>query len=71
MLIGYARVSKADGSQVLDFQRDALVAARVDLAQIYEDHASGKIDDRPGLHVALRGASMRRSCDSRSALKVE
>jgi hypothetical protein len=27
MLIGYMRVSKADGSQVLDLQRDALIAA--------------------------------------------
>ena len=27
MLIGYARVSKADGSQSLDLQRDALRAA--------------------------------------------
>ena len=27
MLIGYARVSKADGSQPLDLQRDALRAA--------------------------------------------
>ena len=26
MLIGYARVSKADGSQSLDLQRDAFVA---------------------------------------------
>ena len=30
MLIGYARVSKADGSQSLDLQRDALQAAGVD-----------------------------------------
>ena len=29
MLIGYARVSKADGSQALDLQRDALIAAGV------------------------------------------
>lgn len=27
MLIGYARVSKADGSQTTDLQRDALLAA--------------------------------------------
>ena len=27
MLIGYARVSKADGSQLLDLQRDALQAS--------------------------------------------
>jgi DNA invertase Pin-like site-specific DNA recombinase len=29
MLIGYMRVSKADGSQVLDMQRDALLAAGI------------------------------------------
>ena len=30
MLLGYMRVSKADGSQVLDLQRDALLAAGVE-----------------------------------------
>jgi hypothetical protein len=30
MFLGYMRVSKADGSQVLDLQRDALVAAKVE-----------------------------------------
>jgi hypothetical protein len=29
MQLGYMRVSKADGSQVLDVQRDALLAAGV------------------------------------------
>ena len=29
MLIGYARVSKADGSQLLDLQRDALIGVGV------------------------------------------
>lgn len=42
MLIGYARVSKADGSQTTNLQRDALLAAGVDPDQIYEDQASGK-----------------------------
>jgi hypothetical protein len=28
VLIGYMRISKADGSQVFDLQRDALLAAR-------------------------------------------
>ncbi len=37
MLIGYMRVSKADGSQVLDLQRDALIQAGVDSGRIYED----------------------------------
>lgn len=54
MLIGYARVSKADGSQVLDLQQDALVAAGVAVEQIYIDQASGKQDDRPGLEACLK-----------------
>ena len=49
MLIGYARVSKADGSQSLDLQRDALRAAGVDAVHVYHDVASGVRDDRPGL----------------------
>ena len=53
-LIGYARVSKADGSQVLDLQIDALKKAGVDAKRIYKDHASGAKDDRPGLAECLR-----------------
>ena len=53
-VIGYARVSKADGSQVHDLQRDALVAAGVDPGHIYEDVASGRRDDRPGLEACLK-----------------
>lgn len=54
MLIGYMRVSKADGSQSTDLQRGALLAAGVDQAQLYEDQASGKREDRPGLSACLR-----------------
>ncbi len=54
MLIGYMRVSKADGSQGLDLQRDALLAVGVKPSQLYEDHASGKKDDRPGLEACLK-----------------
>src|SRR6056297_946190 len=54
MLIGYARVSKADGSQTLDLQRDALIKAGVEEAQIYSDRASGKKDDRSGLEACLK-----------------
>lgn len=54
MLIGYMRVSKADGSQTSDLQRDALMAVGVDSAQIYEDKASGKRTDRPGLTSCLK-----------------
>ena len=52
--IGYARVSKADGSQVHDLQHDALVAAGVDPEHIYEDAASGRLDKRPGLDACLK-----------------
>ena len=54
MLIGYARVSKADGTQSLDLQRDGLVAEGVESDRIYEDRASGAKDDRPGLQACLR-----------------
>ncbi len=54
MLIGYMRVSKTDGSQTTDLQRDALTAAGVDPAHLYEDLASGKKDDRPGLTACLK-----------------
>ena len=55
MLIGYARVSKADGSQSLDLQRDALRAEGIDdAANLYHDFASGVRDDRPGLDICLR-----------------
>jgi len=54
MLIGYARVSKADGSQSLDLQRDALLAAGVTEDRMYTDKASGKNDERPGLLECLK-----------------
>lgn len=54
MLIGYVRVSKSDGSQTIHLQRDALIAAGVDPAQIYEDRASGRLDARPGLDATLK-----------------
>jgi DNA invertase Pin-like site-specific DNA recombinase len=54
VLIGYMRVSKADGSQVLDLQRDALIAAGVKASRLYEDRAPGKRDDRPGLEACLK-----------------
>src|SRR5437660_11905347 len=48
------RVSKADGSQSTNLQRDALIAAGVSLAHLYEDLASGRRDDRPGLEASLK-----------------
>jgi DNA invertase Pin-like site-specific DNA recombinase len=54
MLLGYMRVSKADGTQVLDLQRDALLGAGIPADRLYEDRASGKRDDRPGLDACLK-----------------
>jgi DNA invertase Pin-like site-specific DNA recombinase len=54
MEIGYMRVSKADGSQTLDLQRDALLAAGIKAEHLYEDLASGRKDDRPGLAACLK-----------------
>jgi DNA invertase Pin-like site-specific DNA recombinase len=53
-LIGYMRVSKADGSQLLDLQRDALLTAGVEERHVYSDTASGKQDDRPGLAACVQ-----------------
>lgn len=52
--VGYVRVSKADGSQLVDLQRDALLAAGVSPELIYEDHASGAREDREGLEACLK-----------------
>lgn len=54
MLIGYARVSKSDGSQTTDLQSDALLAAGIKQEYIYQDYASGKREDRPGLQNCLK-----------------
>lgn len=54
MLIGYMRVSKADGSQLLDLQKDALLAAGIEEERIYQDLASGRFDDRPGLLACIK-----------------
>ncbi|MDJ0704148.1 MAG: recombinase family protein [Leptolyngbyaceae cyanobacterium MO_188.B28] len=54
MLIGYARVSKTDGSQLLDLQMDALVEAGVAENRIYSDRVSGKMTQRPGLDACLK-----------------
>ena len=54
MLIGYARISKANGAQVLDLQHDALIKAGVAPEHIYNDQASGERDNRPGLMNCLK-----------------
>ncbi len=68
MLIGYMRVSKADGSQVLDLQRDALMRAGVDESNIYEDKASGKNDERAGFISAIKSL---RNGDTLVAWKID
>lgn len=68
MLIGYMRVSKADGTQALDLQRDALLAAGVEPSQLYEDHTSGKRDERPGLEACLKSL---RPGDTLAAWKLD
>lgn len=53
MLVGYMRISTDGDRQVLDLQRDALLAAGVDERHLFEDRASGSRDDRIGLGKAL------------------
>lgn len=53
MLVGYMRVSTDNDRQSTDLQRDALLAVGVDARHLFEDHASGARDDRPGLAKAL------------------
>lgn len=53
MLVGYMRVSTDNDRQSTDLQRDALLAAGVDVRHLFQDHASGARDDRPGLANAL------------------
>lgn len=48
------RVSKTDGSQTTDLQRDALLAAGVGADSLYDERASGKKDDRPELAACLK-----------------
>ncbi|TBW32700.1 recombinase family protein [Siculibacillus lacustris] len=53
MMVGYMRVSTDNDRQVLDLQRDALLAAGVDERHLFEDRASGSRGDRSGLSKAL------------------
>ena len=48
------RVSKADGSQILDLQRDALLDGGVLSEHLYEDFSSGNNDERQGLKACLK-----------------
>lgn len=54
MLIGYARVSKADGSQTLALQMDALTNHGVAPDKIYADKATGANTKRPEFDSCLK-----------------
>jgi len=54
MQIGYVRISKTDGSQNFDLQKDALIESGVLPSEIYEDKASGKKDSQEGLSACLK-----------------
>jgi len=53
MLVGYERISTDGGRQSANLQRDALIAAGIDVRHIYGDKLSGSRDDRPGLKNCL------------------
>src|SRR5664279_1516773 len=53
MLVGYMRVSSSGDRQVLDLQRDALLAAGVEARHLFEDRVTGSRGDRAGLTKAL------------------
>jgi DNA invertase Pin-like site-specific DNA recombinase len=53
MLVGYMRVSTDGDRQVMDLQRDALLAAGVDERHLFEDRASGSRGNRAGLAKML------------------
>jgi DNA invertase Pin-like site-specific DNA recombinase len=53
-LVGYARVSKSDGSQDLETQIQKLKAAGVEEQHIYIEQASGAKDDRPVFKECLK-----------------
>jgi DNA invertase Pin-like site-specific DNA recombinase len=53
MLIGYMRVLSENDRQTTNLQKDALLKEGIDSRNIFEDHASGAKDNRPGLKEAL------------------
>ncbi len=54
MKIGYARVSKADGTQNIDLQKDTLLQEGIKEEHIYYDYASGQKEKREGLENCLK-----------------
>ncbi|SDQ03129.1 hypothetical protein [Arthrobacter crystallopoietes] len=60
------RLSKADGSQTTDVQRDALLASVIGGDALYENLASGQKDDRPQLAACTKTSEQ--ILDSRKGL---
>jgi len=54
MIIGYARISKADDTQSLDLQIDTLIESGINKENIYTDKISAVKDNRPGLENCLK-----------------
>jgi hypothetical protein len=61
VFIGYMHVSKGDGSQMVDLQRDALAVTGVAADQLDLDRASDKRDDWPGFPLQDDGTKLRRA----------
>lgn len=64
--LGYIRIST--GQQVLDQQREALLAAGIEPSHIYEDKISGVRTSRPGLDALL---SYAREGDTITVLRLD
>ena len=54
MQVGYVRISKSDGLQTLDLQKDELTKIGIPPEKIYEDQTSGKKDNCKGLNSWLK-----------------
>ena len=62
------RESRRTAARVLHLQRDASLGTGIPAGQLYEDHASGKQDERPGLEACLKAL---RSGDTLAAGKLD
>ncbi len=65
MKVGYARVSKNDGSQNLEAQLKRLREAGCE--KLFSDEASGKLASRPGWDECVGVACARATCSFRSS----
>ena len=72
MLIGYMRVSKSDGTQAVDLQHDALLAAGVAPERLYHSRSQCSIQNAPRLDggEASVGPQANSSCCQRQQKEV-